>query len=734
MTWHSPSFPLLFEIPMESQNPHNPHEEPPLEDPLLGLELAGCRLVKRIGTGGMGAVYRAVQLSLNRSVAVKLIHPIFAADPDNLARFYNEARVVAALNHPHILQIYDVGRNAGLHYIIMEFIEGLSLGELATAGAPMELYVEILLQVLSGLGHAHKRSVIHRDLKPENILLAGGTHAKIADFGIAKMLDAARHLTATGKVVGTPSYISPEAAQAQPLDARSDIYSLGATFYHVLTGELLFDGPSPMAVVMSHLQQPPRPLRELRPSIPSWLARIIEQMLAKAPKDRFPDCQAIIDALEIGRAKRLVHSQTSLGGAHLSHSGPSKESRPQSKTTKLARFASKLANPFGRSPWQPWETSGSRPKQPSRRASTSAQRKAPLVTLLLLPFLLVVALLGHEMRRTQKLLSPAPQNPPPTDTVNLDKPPLSEAGLPKVPQIIATPAPTATEARGDELGELVDPLPSPQSPEFPDWLPMVEAPLQALGKFAHETARFLILVQMSVQAEPTPLASATASPPDDTAPTPLDQAESRPTQVPSPVPPPEATATPAPPKPDPKLTDEADIAEFLRRTSEEIENLLAKGKLDDAWQLYRVAKSRVASGNRTSKRRQVLASLGRRLLQAPLRERCRRFLRHLIAKRWVTLSYYFPAKNCEFSKEPNIRRVEKRLRKLLGLPKKSVIRKSDIVELQLGKDRKTGWTRLSLHLKGHSKPTQVRLEWILTCGRWRLDTKPLKSRLLGLFD
>ena len=269
-------------------------------DPLLGQALDGkYRLDEPLGEGGMGRVYRATHLLIERPVAVKVLHPHLVSDEEARERFRREARAAGRLRHPNGVAVTDFGETPeGVVYIVMELLEGESLRELTAREAPLEAgrAVSIMLQVAAAVGAAHAAGVIHRDLKPANIFLAEREGAppvvKVLDFGIAKLAaDAAedaggRALTQTGIMIGTPRYMSPEQCEGGVLTPASDVYSLGIILYEMLTGVTPFDGATPLAVAMQHFSKPPRPLSDLNASVPPELERVVLRALEKQPGAR----------------------------------------------------------------------------------------------------------------------------------------------------------------------------------------------------------------------------------------------------------------------------------------------------------------------------------------------------------------------------------------------------------------------------------------------------------------
>jgi predicted Ser/Thr protein kinase len=262
--------------------------------------LGAYRVESLIGAGGMGVVYRAFDEALERPVALKTLLPALAADAEFVARFKREAQSAAALNHPNITQIYAIGQEGTVPFFAMEMIHGRSLEAIAKERGAIEAMeaAGYILQAAYGLRHAAQKKLIHRDVKPSNLMLADDGVVKITDFGLAKAARSETQLTATGEILGSPGYISPEQAQGGALDVRSDIYSLGATFYHLVTGKLPFEAATPVAMIIKHMNEPLRSPRVVNPAIPYPIAAAIQKMMAKRPNERFQDYDALIRELE----------------------------------------------------------------------------------------------------------------------------------------------------------------------------------------------------------------------------------------------------------------------------------------------------------------------------------------------------------------------------------------------------------------------------------------------------
>jgi serine/threonine protein kinase len=295
-------------------------------DPLIGQTLAEkYRIEELINEGGMGAVYRGTHILMDKTVAVKVLHPALAADDKIVARFSREARAASRISHPHALSVTDFGESEnGIVFLVMEYLKGETLKELIHEGGPMQLprVVEIIRQICGALEAAHAEGVVHRDLKSDNIMLldvGGGDWAKVLDFGIAKITEKVGQdpaLTAPNLIIGTPQYMSPEqCSQAAEIDSRSDIYSLGVILYEMLVGHVPFTGESPTAIMMKHLQEPPPSVLEERKDLPAAVGRVVTHALAKRPEDRFQTVSALSEDLAAASTEPVVERAAATTGA-----------------------------------------------------------------------------------------------------------------------------------------------------------------------------------------------------------------------------------------------------------------------------------------------------------------------------------------------------------------------------------------------------------------------------------
>ncbi len=278
-------------------------QKPDIPDPLIGKMLGGCKLLEKIGEGGMGAVYKAHHIGLDKTVAVKILPPHLTSSRERILRFQQEAKSAAKMEHPNIVQILNIGEQDNLHFIVMQYIDGEDLRQrLKRAGIvePLEA-IEIGIQIAAGLATAHKKGIIHRDIKPDNIMFDKEGNVKITDFGLARQQETNLDISKTGKAVGTPYYMSPEQCSGKKLDGRSDIYSLGVTLYHITTGKRPFKGENPVATALMHIRESVTPPERINPNVPIPLSDVMLKMLEKNPDDRYQNCEEVMLALEQAR-------------------------------------------------------------------------------------------------------------------------------------------------------------------------------------------------------------------------------------------------------------------------------------------------------------------------------------------------------------------------------------------------------------------------------------------------
>jgi|GEM_PF-2445907 len=271
---------------------------------LIGRHIGGrYEITKLLGEGGMAEVYEAIQTKVNRHVAIKVLHRHLSNDEQFRTRFEREASAIANLKHPNIIQLYDFDLDDSLnqYYMVIEYVDGPTLNDLmkrTRSTLPLQQSLQIITDLANALGYAHEKGMQHRDIKPSNVMLDGGTRTILMDFGIAKLMEqSGQQLTASGAMIGTPAYISPEQAAGVPGDHRSDIYSLGIVFYQLATGRLPYQGETPIATILKHMKEPPLPPRQWNAELPAGVEAIILRCLAKDPDDRYDTIQDMLKHL-----------------------------------------------------------------------------------------------------------------------------------------------------------------------------------------------------------------------------------------------------------------------------------------------------------------------------------------------------------------------------------------------------------------------------------------------------
>jgi hypothetical protein len=286
----------------------------------LGSTIGGYRIESVAGRGGMGVVYRAMQLGLDRVVALKVIAPDLAADPGFRERFTRESRVAASIDHPNVIPVYEAGEQDGLLYLSMRYVEGTDLGRLLKQDGRLEAQraARIVAQVADALDAAHARGLVHRDVKPGNVLIADGNRAFLTDFGLTKRAEEATGLTKTGTWVGTVDYVAPEQVQGEAVDARTDVYALGCVLWHALSGQVPFPRPSEIARVYAHVHEQPPAVDWAQLGVPPEIDEVVRRALAKDPAARFPSAgdlgRAAMAACE-GRAPSVGERTVAAGAA-----------------------------------------------------------------------------------------------------------------------------------------------------------------------------------------------------------------------------------------------------------------------------------------------------------------------------------------------------------------------------------------------------------------------------------
>ncbi|MET8136396.1 MULTISPECIES: serine/threonine-protein kinase [unclassified Streptomyces] len=285
---------------------------------LIGRQIAGYRIEREIGRGGMAVVYQAKDLRLDRTVALKLLAPELARNDTFRGRFTHESRVAAAIDHPHIVPVFEAGETDGVLYIAMRYVAGRDLRHLLDREGPLPVAVaaRIALQVASALDAAHDHGLVHRDVKPGNILVAQGTdsdhpeHVYLTDFGLTKKSLSLTGFTSVGQFVGTLDYVAPEQISGKPVDGRCDVYSLGCVVYETMAGKPPFQRDDDMALLWAHQYDQPPALTTKRPDIPDAVDAVLAKALSKSPDDRYDSCLAFVSALRIAARGQVTGGGT----------------------------------------------------------------------------------------------------------------------------------------------------------------------------------------------------------------------------------------------------------------------------------------------------------------------------------------------------------------------------------------------------------------------------------------
>ncbi|MBI2899443.1 MAG: serine/threonine protein kinase [Planctomycetes bacterium] len=270
------------------------------QDALLGSVLGNCRIETRLAAGGMGVVYRAQSKRLDREVAMKVLAPSLAMDPEYVERFFREARAAGSIDHPNVVKVFDAGVDQERYYMVMEYVRGRTLADLIGEKGRLNLdqATRLVRDVARGLEAAHKGGLVHRDIKPANILLTHDQVPKITDFGLVRTGTRASGITIEGTFMGTPEYVSPEQAEGRKIDARCDLYSLGVTYYQMLSGSYPFYGKTAMEMALSRLREDPRPIEDALPGVDPRAAAVIRKLLRRSPNERYGSATDLIRDLE----------------------------------------------------------------------------------------------------------------------------------------------------------------------------------------------------------------------------------------------------------------------------------------------------------------------------------------------------------------------------------------------------------------------------------------------------
>jgi serine/threonine protein kinase len=385
-------------------------------DPLLGTEVGRYRIERLLGEGGMGRVYLAIQPMIGSQVAIKILSDECARSPELLERFFAEARAVNLIRHEGIVNVLDMALLPdGRPFIVMELIEGATLGHaLRTERLPLGGLVQVMCEVFSALAAAHAIGIVHRDLKPDNVLVTGEGHAKVLDFGIAKLAPGLQQgvspRTQTGALLGTPHYMSPEQISGKgQVDARSDIYAAGVMLYEAITGRRPFEGETLFDLMRAHLEQPPPSPRALRPELPPSIEHVVWTAMAKRPEDRFQSATAMAQALQ--------HAAADL---------PAQEWRPVSSRSgvpMISRSGSRAAPPPSPADFAHRSTVATPPPPPSRHRMWIAAAVLSIVAIVV-----VILAISHS-------------SPPPPPTVAAASPPLVTEPTPVAPAGAPAPEP-----------------------------------------------------------------------------------------------------------------------------------------------------------------------------------------------------------------------------------------------------------------------------------------------------
>ena len=433
---------------------------------MVGQNMGKYRVIDRVGRGGMGTVFRAVDDTLNREVAIKILNAELN-DPEVARRFRAEAVTVARLNHPGIATIFELFQHEGQWMMVMEFVRGETLEHLVERQGPLspQRAADLTMQALAALAHAHRMGVVHRDLKPANVMITESGAVKIMDFGIARVAGS-EHLTHAGFLMGTPAYMAPEQVTGGEIDARTDLYSMGVVFYYLVSGRLPFKGDNPIAMAQSRVNDKPIPVAQVREGLPAWIEPLIERALSKPAEERFQSADQFREALRRGLAGLPMEtlSGLSLLPELIATTPPGTVAippmtmpPPSGGTTPLSTTPPPSQNPSARLPLSPTAAAAASkrlpiPPQAAAGRSSTNPIAIGLGALALLLAVLVAVMLFKSYRQASTTatpsdpgtasVTPAPQPPPPAPTPA--ESPSPSAATSSTPSPAVTPAPTSS--------------------------------------------------------------------------------------------------------------------------------------------------------------------------------------------------------------------------------------------------------------------------------------------------